>query len=258
MLGETLKQAREALELPLREIEWATKIKAGYLEALEAEDLTSLPAPVYTRGFLRNYARYLGLDPQPLIEEYNQRFAAHEEMVSTKPAVKPDPRPFVVTPGMIVAAVMILVLALFVVYLKGAFDRYQASRASSTNSNPPIHITAAPSSSPLSSPSPTPSPIRGIQLVVRLDARTWVKVLVDGQASPQTTTNGTVFPEGTMLTFQGDKTVRVITGRASHTFISVNGRDLGALSGGDQGVADQTYTPTSGSTPSPTPSPSPR
>lgn len=255
MLGNTLKQAREARELPLQEIEWATKIKGSYLEALEAEDFDSLPAPVYARGFLRAYARYLDLDPEPLIAEYNQR-AGSDQIVSTRPAVRPDPKPFVITPGMIVAGVMAILAVVFLVYVKGQFDRYQASRASAPQSSPAIHITPAPTPSASAEPSPSPTPIKGIQLVMRLDARTWVEVLVDGKASQQTTAAGTVFPDGTTLTFQGDKTVRVITGRAGHTFISVNGHDVGPLSGGDQGVADQTFTPTS-AIPSPSPSPKP-
>ena len=255
MLGNTLKQARESRELPLREIEWATKIKASYLEALEAEDFDSLPAPVYARGFLRTYARYLDLDPDPLIVEYNERAASATEIVSTRPAVRPEPRPFAITPGMIVAGVMVVLLLVFALYVKGQFDRYQASRAASAQATPSVHITPAPtpsSSSATALVSPSPSPIKGIQLAIRLDARTWVKVLVDGKPSDQTTNSGTVFPDGTTLNFVGDKNVRVITGRADHTFITVNGRDLGAVSGANNGVADQTYTPSS-QPPSPSP-----
>jgi cytoskeletal protein RodZ len=247
MLGNTLKEARESRDLPLREIEWATKIKASYLEALEAEDFDSLPAPVYARGFLRTYALYLDLAPEPMIAEYNQRHAAATEIVSTRPAVRPEPRPFAITPGMIVAGVMVVLAAIFLLYVKGQFDRYQATRAAATQSSPNVHITPAPSASatPSPQPSPSPSPIRGIQLTIHVDARTWLEVLVDSKPSDQTTSNGTVFPDNTTLSFQGDKTVRVITGRAGHTFINVNGHDLGPLAAGDVGVGDHTYTPAS-------------
>jgi hypothetical protein len=242
LLGNTLKQARESRELPLREIEWATKIKSSYLEALEAEDFENLPAPVYARGFLRTYARYLDLDPEPLIAEYNQRASAANEIVSTRPAVRPDPRPFALTPGMIVAAVCVVLLVVFLLYVKGQFDHYQATLAIA-KSTPSVRITTAPSPSASPAVSPTASPIKGIQVAIRLDARTWIKVLVDGKPSDQTTSSGTVFAEGTVLNFSGDKTVRVVTGRANHTFITVNGREMGPVSGADQGVADQTYTP---------------
>jgi cytoskeletal protein RodZ len=251
MLGNTLKQARESRELPLREIEWATKIKSSYLEALEAEDFENLPAPVYARGFLRTYARYLDLDPDPLIAEYNQQAVAANEIVSTRPAVRPDRRPFALTPGMIVGAVCVVLLAVFLLYVKGQFDHYQASLVTAT-STPSVRITPAPSPSDSPAVSPTASPVKGIQVAIRLDARTWIKVLVDGKASDQTTSSGTVFADGTVLNFSGDKTVRVVTGRANHTFITVNGREIGAVSGADQGVADQTYTPAS-TAPSPSP-----
>jgi hypothetical protein len=253
MLGNTLKQAREARELPLREIEWATKIKAEYLEALEAEAFDSLPAPVYARGFLRTYATYLDLDPAPLIDEYNQRATAATEIVSTRPAVRPERRQFAVTPGMIVAGVCVVLLAVFLLYVKGQFDRYQASRAAGPQASQGIRITPAPSpSASVAPPSPSPTPFSGIQLAVRLDARTWLRVLVDGKASDQTTSSGIIFPAGTTLNFTGTKTVRVVTGRAGNTFITVNGRDLGAVSGFGQGTADQTYTANS-TAPSPSP-----
>lgn len=252
MLGNTLKQARESRELPLREIEWATKIKTEYLEALEDEDFDSLPTPVYVRGFLRAYARYLDLDPEPLIAEYNDRHGA-DVVVSTRPAVRPDPKPFVITPGMIVAGVLVLLAAVFLVYVKGQFDRFQASQAANTQSSPAVHISPAPSGSPILA-SPSPSPFQGVQVVVRLDARSWLEVVVDGKPSDETTSNGTVFPAGKTLTFQGLRSVTVMSGVPNHTFISFNGRDFGPMSASSRGRLDVTYTPTS-TAPSPSPSP---
>jgi transcriptional regulator with XRE-family HTH domain len=62
-LGEWLRQARLRRGQSLDEIERTTRIGRGYLEALEAERYEVLPAPAYVRGFARNYARALGLDP---------------------------------------------------------------------------------------------------------------------------------------------------------------------------------------------------
>src|SRR5258707_667736 len=61
-VGETLQQARERKGVDLYRAERDTKIRLRYLSALEDGDYAELPAPVYTKGFLRNYAIYLGLE----------------------------------------------------------------------------------------------------------------------------------------------------------------------------------------------------
>ncbi len=62
-LGKSLREAREARGLTLEDVEKATRIRARYLEALEAGQFEALPSAVQARGFLRNYARHVGLDP---------------------------------------------------------------------------------------------------------------------------------------------------------------------------------------------------
>lgn len=69
-LGHILREARETKGLTLQEAQAETRISNRYLEALENGDYDRLPTPVHVRGFLRNYARFLGLDPQPLLDRY--------------------------------------------------------------------------------------------------------------------------------------------------------------------------------------------
>jgi transcriptional regulator with XRE-family HTH domain len=65
-IGPRLAEARQAKGLTLFDAERGTRIPRRYLEALEADQFNLLPAPVYARGFLRNYARFLGLDENAL------------------------------------------------------------------------------------------------------------------------------------------------------------------------------------------------
>lgn len=65
-LGQRLREARQAKRLSLDVVEEATRIRRKYLEALEADDCEALPGDVFLRGFVRNYALYLGLDPQEM------------------------------------------------------------------------------------------------------------------------------------------------------------------------------------------------
>jgi cytoskeletal protein RodZ len=72
-IGNSLRSARERQGLGYPEIEIATKIRSKYIRALEEEDFTALPGDAYTRGFLRTYADYLGLDGEVYVEEYASR-----------------------------------------------------------------------------------------------------------------------------------------------------------------------------------------
>ncbi|HLL23733.1 MAG TPA: helix-turn-helix domain-containing protein, partial [Kofleriaceae bacterium] len=74
--GALLRQIREAVGVELREIAEKSKIGMAYLHALEGEIFTKLPAAVYVRGFLSEYARALGLDAERVKQTYLARFKA--------------------------------------------------------------------------------------------------------------------------------------------------------------------------------------
>jgi flagellar biosynthesis protein FlhG len=74
--GPLLRQIREAIGIELREIAEKSKIGMAYLQALEGEVFNKLPAPVYVRGFLAEYARALGLDAERVKSTYLERYRA--------------------------------------------------------------------------------------------------------------------------------------------------------------------------------------
>lgn len=69
-LGQILREAREAKGYTLAEVHEKIRINPRYLEALEDGRYDDLPTPTHIRGFLRNYSRFLGLDPDPLLARY--------------------------------------------------------------------------------------------------------------------------------------------------------------------------------------------
>jgi len=75
-----LRQEREKRQIPLQKIAEETKISARYLEALEADDLSSLPGEFFYRAFVRQYSEYLGFDPEAVDRDINT--------VSSKPVVE--------------------------------------------------------------------------------------------------------------------------------------------------------------------------
>jgi hypothetical protein len=92
-IGNSLRAARERQGLAYPEIELATKIRAKYIRALEAEDFTAIPGDAYMRGFLRTYADYLGLDGEVYVEEYASRnLSSWRDELPPRPARRSVPR----------------------------------------------------------------------------------------------------------------------------------------------------------------------
>ena len=69
-LGERFRQARLDRHATLQDAQRETRIHRRFLDALENEDVAALPAPVYTRGFIRTYAEFLGIAPEPMVDLY--------------------------------------------------------------------------------------------------------------------------------------------------------------------------------------------
>ncbi len=96
-LPERLYAARERKGVDLYRAERDTKIRARYLGALERGDYKELPGAVYTKGFLRNYALYLGLDPDEVLVQWRRERGDGKEappaIVVPKPIAAPATGP---------------------------------------------------------------------------------------------------------------------------------------------------------------------
>jgi cytoskeleton protein RodZ len=171
-LGETLRQAREKREIPIDDVSRETRIAARYLEALEKGELAELPGSTFGKGYLRTYARYLGLDPEPLVEIYLEEEAeqTREGQIAPAPDVLDGLRESVGRGGpepgetarrvlrfaLPVVLVLGLVAVVFLVVLPWL-------RSSGEEPSPrAVAVTAAPAPTPearptLASPSPPPS-----------------------------------------------------------------------------------------------------
>jgi len=113
-----LQAAREARGLSLAQAEKATRIRQAYLEALEEEDWASLPESTFTKGFLRTYALYLGLDVPALLRQYHQqvKVPAREEP-TVRPATKPMRTPSTIGINLLVGALFFLGFILLGAYI---------------------------------------------------------------------------------------------------------------------------------------------
>jgi cytoskeleton protein RodZ len=127
LLGDWLRQRREELDISLEQVEEATRIRVRYLQALEVEDFEALPDPMVGRGFLRNYASYLELDPVEASRRYS-KLVAPPQPESVPTGEEPSPssaEPFRPVPlhempgfrsqrGLLVGILLVLVAALAV------------------------------------------------------------------------------------------------------------------------------------------------
>ncbi|MGA9531915.1 MAG: RodZ domain-containing protein [Anaerolineales bacterium] len=288
-IGQLLRDSREKLGLSHSEIERSTHIRARYLEALESGDLESLPSPVQARGFLRNYAAFLGLDAdQVLLQFADQLEGNRSRPAHTADDVPPTMertsvrrrRPAWLSSDLFVAVTISLIV--LVVLLWGGsrvLTAIQQDGQSATPSGFSLVSSPSPSASPTIEPSQlaggaelpaaTPSPegtlpaallgggpeTGGINLRILVEKRSWLSVVVDGDEAFR----GRAKP-GDILEFQAQDLIRAITGNGDGLRVVYNGQDQGRL--GDVGEVVTrlwdlngaiTPTPTPSMTPSPTP-----
>lgn len=125
-LGTILRETRESLGLSIEQAEQETRIRRVFLEALEEERFDQLPGDVYVRGFIRNYGRYLGLDPQELLPLYR---AFISEGVRRMPQVLNEPL-LPASVGNVWSTVFLVAMILIVVGLAGWYGYQRLYRES--------------------------------------------------------------------------------------------------------------------------------
>lgn len=246
--GQTLRAAREDLGVTLAEAERETRINRRYLEALENEDEDALPAGVYTRGFIRTYCRYLGLNPEAMLDLFGPRQALEDHVaIRPIPAELATSRPIPFRPVVVLAGLVLT--SLLLVYLWGQYtsflenverlDTAPTSRGVAT----PLPATRVPTASPapggpavpvLASPAASPSPVpldRGLVVDAQVTERTWMEVWVDGRSVMAETVQ-----PGFARTFTAEQHVRMRVGNAAGVQVTVNGATQGPLGARGQAV----------------------
>ncbi len=87
-VGQELKAAREALDLPIKQLAGDLRIDPHYLVALEENDFAAFSAPVFAKGYLKQYATRLGLDEKALRADYDRQVGTHELPMLRTPAFR--------------------------------------------------------------------------------------------------------------------------------------------------------------------------
>jgi cytoskeleton protein RodZ len=263
-LGSELREAREAQGISLTEAEAATRIKERYLKALEANDWAALPTHVQARGFMRNYAVYLGLDEEDVMSKFSQATRTAEVSLPVPPAAdSPVPttsadgavfRPRDISidharvlPAWLASDVVIgIALAIVVAVIGFGLLRLVLSSAGETsntaNAGPDLspgvtQVATTPTAGVEMSPgqagsmavTPTfDASTGGVQLDLEATEHVWVRVTVDGAQVLE----GVLVPESPQ-TWRGTQQIILETANGAGLKAVVNGQPQGAL--GDRG-----------------------
>ncbi len=114
-IGDKLKSEREQKGYSIEQIARDTNIAKRYLEALEAEDFSVFPGDPYLVGFLRNYADYLGIDPDEMVKLYNNFKIQSQPLPMNELLVKRDRKPLIIGLLIAVAAIALGVTGYFLI-----------------------------------------------------------------------------------------------------------------------------------------------
>lgn len=251
-MGAFLRAARRRRRVSIERAAEETRIRSDFLMRMESDEFDFL-APAYVRGFLRSYARFLGLNPDPLTEEFDRRFgrapsdtaqivamdsgSAKSRTVQhrrrSRSYVPKERKSFSNWTVAAVLALLVIVALAVIGVVQGDPGEGDDGGVAQTESSP----DPSPSPEASESPSPSPSPTEtlafedGIELeVVAATGDCWVSVSTDG--SPTATFSGTI-PTGSTETFTADEEMTVILGFPDGVELVVNGTNVGSPGGVD-------------------------
>jgi cytoskeletal protein RodZ len=232
--GSWLRQQREIRNITLREISDNTKIGLRYLEALEEDRFEVLPAPIFAKGFLREYAKYVGLDPDEVVNFYltaEQRYRAERGgddisgvlPIPTRGTVAPAPGPPL---GWLLAAAGAIALILVALGIWWAVRQHRSARGEEpqVEATPSTLAPMAPAPVPsMAAPPPPPAANPNTPLVVTLSftAECWVEAVVDRERHVSE-----LRVQGESMRIEARDSVSLTLGNAGAVRGEVNGRPL--------------------------------
>lgn len=224
-LGQALKEARAARGLSLDRVEEETKIRKKYLAALEEDQYHVLPGRVYTKAFLRTYARLLELDVDAVMAEFRAEnpLETREAPADNRPTVPVEGRKRPVFRSMLlVAGVVVALVAFNSLYgaVRGGWSVPEEPPGPGIGVQHPLPVEPEPF--PVEEP---PAVAEGLEMLLQVAGGScWMRVAVDGEQAFE----GMV-RDGEALSFQAGEVIGLRLGNAGVVQVRLNGEDLGSL-----------------------------
>ena len=275
--GDKLKREREMRGVTLNEISESTKIARRHLEALESEDFASLPGGVFNKGFVRAYARFIGIDEDQAVADYsavNEEATPPEDQfpleVHEKPNRELNPRKSQL-PMIAAAVALVLVVAGSIMWrskhqhrggvlpavaaatsdsndqAQAAQESEQASPEAAREKSRLVHVRekvarGEPQKEPEPAASAAPEKRLTAQnsffVIIKAKEDAWISVMADGRR----VSHGILKADKERL-FRAAKQIVVKTGNAGGIDVYFNGKPLGAI-GNESEARTLMFTPT--------------
>lgn len=257
--GARLKREREMRGVSLHEIARNTKISTRLLAAIEADDFSVLPGGVFNRGFIRSYARCLGLNEDDVVNDYLQAIGGLSHPApADAPAPAPPISPAPPAPSRISPVVVVAILGGFLALAALAFLVKSYRRESRARVEPAAQASAAAQTQPARTPTPVETvpgvvinefapmpekeapaqkPVAPIAIQLDFQDKVWVKLALDGTPQPPV-----VYRAGDKAAFTAEKSVEIIVGNAGGFTYMLNGKP-GLPLGGPGQVRRAVITP---------------
>ncbi len=218
-LGQEFKRKREERKVSLKEVAEETRVGVRFLQAIEADDFAALPGGVYTRSFIRTYAKYLGLDEEDILARYRKYEVVVEEPDEPMKNYKEfsnDSNPISLWVGLVV------LLALIGGGTYAILQYLNKNNFYSQVSNSPTPIIETPSPTPITNISPSPTPtIEKVVLTLKTSkGESWVSVLTDDEIKPKIL----IVPSNSSKDFEANDKLKVTIGNLPVVQLEINGQ----------------------------------
>lgn len=263
MVGYTLRQERERQNLTINDIEQGTSIRTVYIEAIENGEYDKLPGNVYTKGFIKNYAKFLGMDPDAVVKEFaadiaelnaDNTPAPAEETSEPAQTEKPDLKVVksekkqrlgysINDKGNNSSNLLIVAAVVLIAALAGfAWSFLTSSEGDVAKVAPPVQQTQ-PVAEPVPEDKPTPVASANpapkadtVAIQARFNDACWTLVTVDGAVVQEGTIDG-----GQTLSWEGKDNITFRFGNAGAVELFQDGKSLG-VQGAVGDIVDKTFT----------------
>ena len=229
-LGEKLRQAREERGLTLSEVADQTRISSLYLESIENDDYRILPGGIFNKGFVKSYAKFVGINEQEALQDYANLVAesqgpASEEVKSYRPEVLTDDRtsgsmaPTVIT-AVIILGLMTAGILFLINYLRQPSEGPASNLVVNTNTVN-LNVNAPANTAPDETSSPPQLEASKIEFIATTDPVSLTS-LTDGK------TASNVVAAGSTVTFEPKESIKLSYSKslARSVQLTINGKNI--------------------------------
>lgn len=225
-LGDTLRERRIALGVTLDQAEQATRIRGRLIDALEQGDYAKLPNPGYVRGYISSYARFLDLDPLPLLALYKSETGVgrfHElNLPQVDEAVAPTGQQHAMPLRSGITIVVVLVLISLTIWVVARIWRgpepTRPEPATVTDTTPTDSGDGQTVTNSEARPASNLQPFT-VRVIVSKDGASSVTVTIDGKKAYDGTLTG-----GQGKTFEAAESAKIVVGKPSAVTILRDGK----------------------------------